>query len=118
MDAGVKYATAWQRPKEPGDSRPTAREVLEDEGLIEKLKGKVIVITGCSSGLGIETARALKATGARLTVDSAKYEKGKQALEGILEPGTVDILKLDLESLDSVRACAEEIKRRTATLNS
>jgi NAD(P)-dependent dehydrogenase (short-subunit alcohol dehydrogenase family) len=29
----------------------------------------------------------------------------------------VDLLKLDLESLDSVRACAEEIKRRTATLN-
>jgi NAD(P)-dependent dehydrogenase (short-subunit alcohol dehydrogenase family) len=91
--------------------------VLEDEGLIEKLKGKVIVITGCSSGLGIETARALKATGARLLLTARNIEKGKQALEGILEPGTVDLLNLDLESLDSVGACAEEIKRRTTTLN-
>jgi NAD(P)-dependent dehydrogenase (short-subunit alcohol dehydrogenase family) len=31
-----------------------------------KLEGKVIVITGTSSGIGIETARALSATGATL----------------------------------------------------
>jgi short-subunit dehydrogenase len=72
--------------------------VLEDEGPIEKLKGKVIVITGCSSGLGIETTRALKATGARLLLTARNMGKGKQALERILEPGTVDLLKLDLES--------------------
>ena len=117
MDPSAKYAEAWKKPKGPGDSRPTAREVLEDEGLVGKLNDKVIVITGCSSGLGIETARALKMTGARLFLTVRNMEKGKQALEGILEPGKVDLLKLDLESLDSVRACAEEIKQRTKTLN-
>jgi NAD(P)-dependent dehydrogenase (short-subunit alcohol dehydrogenase family) len=117
MDASAKYATAWETPKGPGDSRPTAREVLKDEGLIGKLNGKVIVITGCSSGLGIETARALKATGARLFLTARNMEKGKQALQGILEPGKVDLLKLNLESLESVRTCAEEIKHRTKSLN-
>jgi NAD(P)-dependent dehydrogenase (short-subunit alcohol dehydrogenase family) len=112
-----KYAASWISPKGPGDGRPTARQILEDEGRIGNLQGKVILITGCSSGLGIETARALKSTGAKLFLTVRNLEKGKEALSGILEPNSVELLHLDLESLDSVRSCVDDLKTRTDTLN-
>jgi NAD(P)-dependent dehydrogenase (short-subunit alcohol dehydrogenase family) len=64
------------------------------------------LITGCSSGLGIETARILKATGARLFLTVRDLAKGHTALGDILESGRVDLLLLDLSSLESVRKCA------------
>jgi NAD(P)-dependent dehydrogenase (short-subunit alcohol dehydrogenase family) len=66
------------------------------------------LITGCSSGIGIETARALKATGARLFLTARDLSKGRKALGDILEPGKVDLLLLDLNSLASVRKFAAE----------
>ena len=69
---------------------------------------KTILITGCSSGIGIETARALKATGAHVFVTARSLSKGQKALAGILEPGKVDLLHLDLNSLASVRKFAAE----------
>ena len=48
----------------PNDARPTALQIIEDEGLIGKLEGKAFFVTGVSSGIGIETLKALHATGA------------------------------------------------------
>jgi NAD(P)-dependent dehydrogenase (short-subunit alcohol dehydrogenase family) len=73
-----------------------------------RLTDKTVLITGCSSGLGIETARALKATGARLFLTARDLSKGREALGDILEPGKVDLLLLDLNSLASVRNFASE----------
>lgn len=112
-----KYAASWESTRGPGDSRPTALQIVNDEDLSGKLGGKVIFITGCSSGIGIETARALKATGAKLFLTARNLEKGKQALAGILEAGSVELLHLDLESLESVRACVRELHGKTKTLN-
>ncbi|KAF7888770.1 hypothetical protein EAF00_009070 [Botryotinia globosa] len=61
-----KYAEAHEKLLGPGDQRPTALQVVKDEELEGKLKDKVVIITGCSAGLGIETARAMLATGATL----------------------------------------------------
>ena len=60
----TKHAPAHRDPQGPGDARPTALQVVEQEGMVDKLAGKTVLITGCSSGLGIETARALYQTGA------------------------------------------------------
>lgn len=73
-----------------------------------KLGDKTILITGTSSGIGIETARALKATGARLFLTARNLSKAREALGDILEPGKVDLLLLDLNSLASVRKFADE----------
>jgi NAD(P)-dependent dehydrogenase (short-subunit alcohol dehydrogenase family) len=50
----------------------------------------------------------LKATGARLFVTARDLSKGREALGDILEPGKVELLLLDLNSLASVRQFAKE----------
>ena len=112
-----RYVEAHKNPKGPGDARPTALQIIEDEKREGTLSDKVVLITGCSSGLGVETARALKATGATLFLTARNLEKAKTALGDILDGGRVILLKLDLESLDSVRACADEFLSRSQTLN-
>lgn len=112
-----KYAAAHASTKGPGDARPTALQIIQDEGLEGKLQGKVAFITGCSSGIGIESARALSATGATVYAAVRDLEKGKVALGDILSPGRVELLKLDLSSLSSVRECVKEFLTKSSTLN-
>lgn len=115
--AESRYATAFASPHGPGDARPTALDIIRDDGLEGQLKDKVMLVTGCSSGLGIETARALSATGARVFCTARSIKKGQDALSGILEPGRVELLQLELDSLESVRRCASEFLSRSKTLN-
>ncbi|KAH7117108.1 short-chain dehydrogenase [Dendryphion nanum] len=112
-----RYASAHENPKGPGDARPTALQIVQDNDLIGKLTGKVAVVTGASSGIGIPTALALKATGARVFAAVRDLEKGKKALGEALEPGHLELVHLDLNSFDSVRKCAAEILSKTSTLN-
>lgn len=53
------YASVHQTTAGPDDARPTALQVIKDTNAAGKLKGRIILITGCSSGIGVETARAL-----------------------------------------------------------
>lgn len=50
-----RYATAHKDPGGPDDSRPTALDIVKDEALEGKLSDKVVLITGCSSGIGKTT---------------------------------------------------------------
>ncbi|PLB47580.1 dehydrogenase with different specificitie [Aspergillus steynii IBT 23096] len=112
-----KYAKVHQSPKGPGDARPTALQIVKDAGREDNMTGKVILITGCSSGLGIETARALFQTGATLYLTARDLEKAKSALGDLVDSPRVHLLHLDLKSLESVRACAQEFLSRSKTLN-
>lgn len=112
-----RYAEAHVSPRGAGDARPTALDIIKDEGLEGKLSNKVVLITGCSSGLGVETARAMSATGAKVYCTARDTAKGQKALEGVLEPGRVELLLLDLNSLDSVRACAKDFLSKSDKLN-
>jgi hypothetical protein len=47
-----RYAESHKHTKGPGDARPTALEIVEDEVMFGKLAGKVIMVTGASSGIG------------------------------------------------------------------
>ncbi|KAB8075573.1 hypothetical protein BDV29DRAFT_171689 [Aspergillus leporis] len=112
-----RYTKAHESPKGPGDARPTALQIVKDENREHDLTDKVILITGCSSGLGIETAKALFRTGATLYLTARDLGKAKTALGDIVESPRVHLLHLDLNSLASVRACAEEFKSKSSTLN-
>ncbi|WP_374023095.1 SDR family NAD(P)-dependent oxidoreductase [Mycobacterium sp. HNNTM2301] len=75
--------------------------------------GRVAVITGANTGLGYETAAALADHGARVVLAVRNLDKGKDAAERIAakSPGAdVTLQELDLTSLDSVRAAAEQLK--------
>jgi NAD(P)-dependent dehydrogenase (short-subunit alcohol dehydrogenase family) len=84
----------------------TTDEVLE--GI--DLSGKRILITGSSSGLGEESARALASKGAAISMAARNPEKNEAAAARIREkvPGAaLDLRTLDLASLESVRRFAK-----------
>ncbi|KAF7925263.1 hypothetical protein BELL_0385g00140 [Botrytis elliptica] len=108
-----RYAEVHLSPNGPGDARPTAIQIIKDEGAEGKLAGKVIVITGTSAGIGIETARALSLTGAKLLLTARDLNKAKKALDGILAPGRAELVKMDNNSLSSVRAAANDILQKS-----
>lgn len=104
-----RYAVAHAHPEGPGDARPTALQIIHDENLEGKLAGKVIVITCSSNGIGIETARALSATGATLILTVRDLKKAEVALASILEPSRVSLAQMDNASFASVRSAATTI---------
>jgi NAD(P)-dependent dehydrogenase (short-subunit alcohol dehydrogenase family) len=76
-------------------------------------RGRIAIITGANTGLGFETAAALAAQGARVVLAVRNLDKGKDALTRIADrtPGAdVELQRLDLSSLASVRAAADELK--------
>jgi NAD(P)-dependent dehydrogenase (short-subunit alcohol dehydrogenase family) len=84
-------------------------------GDIPDQTGRTAVITGANTGLGFETAAALAAKGAHVVLAVRNVDKGKDAAERITAatPGAnVAVQELDLSSLESVRAAAEELKSR------
>jgi NAD(P)-dependent dehydrogenase (short-subunit alcohol dehydrogenase family) len=85
----------------------TTDEVLQ--GI--KWTGKRVLVTGVSAGLGVETARALAAHGAQVVGAARDLSKAQAATEQVraqaANGGSVDLVQLDLASLDNVRRCAD-----------
>ncbi|WP_328458876.1 SDR family NAD(P)-dependent oxidoreductase [Amycolatopsis sp. NBC_00438] len=67
------------------------------------LTGKLAVVTGGYSGIGLEATRALTGAGAHVVVPARRRETAEQALDGLTG---VEVDELDLGDLDSVRAFA------------
>ncbi|KAH9209794.1 short-chain dehydrogenase [Leptodontidium sp. 2 PMI_412] len=114
----TQYAAVHTSLNGPGDARPTGLQIVQNEGLEGKLDGKVILITGCSSGLGVETAKALFTTGATLYLTARDLSKAKSALgDELTTSPRVHLLELELNSLDSVRTCASKFLSESQKLN-
>jgi NAD(P)-dependent dehydrogenase (short-subunit alcohol dehydrogenase family) len=78
------------------------------------LKGKRILVTGVSAGLGVETARSLAAHGAQVVGTARDLNKAKDATEQVRKDaaangGSFELVELDLANLKSVRACADQL---------
>ena len=89
----------------------TTDDVLEGVDL----RGTVAVVTGASTGLGSETARALAARGAQVVLgvrDQAKGESAMAAIRHTVSDAALDIALLDLASLVSVRSFASQLLHR------
>lgn len=89
----------------------TAEQVTE--GL--SLAGQTILVTGCNSGLGLETMRVLALRGARVVGTARSVDKAKAAGEGM--KGEVVPLACELADPASVRACVASVRERGLRLD-
>ena len=89
--------TTEQQPLKSGfGANTSAREVLAGHDLT----GKIAIVTGGYSGVGLETTRALAEAGAKVVVPARTQEKARTALAGIprveieilelIEPASID----------------------------
>ena len=84
------------------------------------LHGKVALVTGGSSGLGQETARALAEKGAHVILTARDVAKGEAVAAGIRSATGnphVEVEALELGSLANIRAFAQRLLARHATLH-
>ena len=88
---------------------------------VPRLDGRLAIVTGANSGLGLETARALARRGARVVLACRNPERARAAEREIATaasaPDGVEALPLDLASLASVRAFADAIRKRHPALH-
>jgi NAD(P)-dependent dehydrogenase (short-subunit alcohol dehydrogenase family) len=108
-----RYSATFINPQGAGDARPTALQIIHDEELEGKLDGKVIVITGATSGIGLETARALAATGATLFLTGRNIAKAKVALAEVLETNQCTLIEMHNDSFASVKEATSSILEKS-----
>jgi len=77
------------------------------------IHGKVAIITGADSGIGLETAKILAREGARIVLADLKEEELIQAMHAVLAAAPearVSYVTIDLSNNESVLAVAEKVK--------
>nr|CAH0112096.1 unnamed protein product [Daphnia galeata] len=79
-----------------------------------QLDGKIVVITGSNTGIGKETARELSQRGAEVVLACRDLNKAEEAADEISKQtgNKVTTVKLNLASMKSIRAAAEELGTR------
>ncbi|MEN0004107.1 MAG: oxidoreductase [Bacteroidota bacterium] len=92
-------------------AKSTGQEVLAEVDL----SGKVAIVTGGYSGIGLETTRALAAKGATVIVPARSMQKATDNLTAI--EGKVHIAEMDLSNLDSVQKFADNMNTELSQLD-
>src|SRR5262249_13001931 len=73
------------------------------------LTGKTFLLTGCNSGIGLETLRVLRARGAGVIAAARSEAKAQEAIDACA-PGAIP-LACELSEPGSVRAAVETVQR-------
>lgn len=119
-DVNNRYAAAYADPKGEGDARPAALDIINDEGLVGKLSDKVALVTGGTSGIGLEIVRALAKTGMTVFYTTRKVAKGQKVKQQLLDEDPnykLEIVQIELGSLKSVKKAAEDFLNRAHRLD-
>ena len=93
------------------DSKSDADKIVKEKDL----SGKIAIVTGGYSGIGLETSRALVAIGAKVIIPAKRTEVAVQNLEGIVSKE--NIVEMDLGNLNSVRKFTEDFKESFGKLD-
>jgi NAD(P)-dependent dehydrogenase (short-subunit alcohol dehydrogenase family) len=122
----------------PGWAHPTKKEINRREIEMAKtfgadsttnevlsgidLRGKRILVTGVSAGIGIETARSLGAHGAHVIGAARDLKKAESATAQVRKDaaangGSLELIELDLGNLTSVRAAADKLVAKAEPLD-
>lgn len=91
-------------PTGPFDDNSTADEVME--GI--DLKGKIAVVTGCTSGIGFETMRVLASRGCYVVGTGRTLKSAQDACSRVR--GVTTPVQLELSDFDSVAKCADAVR--------
>jgi NAD(P)-dependent dehydrogenase (short-subunit alcohol dehydrogenase family) len=87
---------------------------------IPSLKGRVVLITGASAGLGRQSAAAVAVAGAITVLGCRDETRGRAAVEWVqaaAPSASVSLLQIDLSSRESVKSAAAEFMRRFSALH-
>lgn len=98
-------------PHSDFDEDSTAEEVTE--GL--NLKGKLAIVTGCTSGIGFETMRVLALRGAYVVGTSRSLQRAEQACKSV--SGLTTPVAMELSDPVSVVECTEKIRTLNAPID-
>lgn len=82
---------------------------------MERVSGKVALITGAASGLGLEDAKVLATEGARVMLTDVNTDKGQEAADSIGE--NASFIKHDVSSEDDWMRVIEAIKQEHGQLD-
>jgi retinol dehydrogenase 12 len=82
------------------------------------MTGKAILVTGATSGIGLEAARALARLGARIVVGARDPVRGQRVVDAIVRGGgEAELLLVDLASFASTREAAARAAARLPALD-
>jgi NAD(P)-dependent dehydrogenase (short-subunit alcohol dehydrogenase family) len=98
------FPGARAAPLVPFGGGSTAEEVTR--GI--DLAGRTLLVTGATSGIGLETLRVLALRGAHVLATGRTLDKAAAACAGV--QGRTTPLAMELEDWDSIRACANQVR--------
>ncbi|KAL1568246.1 NADP-retinol dehydrogenase [Salvia divinorum] len=108
MKATLKYLAGIAGPSGYG-SKTTAQQISEDS--MPSSHNLTAIVTGATSGIGLETARVLAKRGVRVVMparDLSKAERVKEIIQKESPQAEIIILEIDLSSFGSIqRFCSE-----------
>lgn len=87
---------------------------------MKNLKGKVVLITGATSGIGKETASELARMGATIVFTTRDDEKGRTTKNDLIQTTgneNIHVIFCDLASFDSIYTCCDEYKSKFERLD-
>ena len=95
----------WERNLDP--------DLFRDRSLAGTIKGKKVLITGASSGIGLETALKVGEAGGEVLLVSRTREKLEEVAEKVRESGgTAHVHPADLSDLEDIDRLAKEVLER------